>query len=133
MRIWRIECKRREENPQKLTRLSPRSHERHLMGKRTLQKYTIIDITSDSQMNSNIPYRWSPACLTFYIYLYLFSYFNILRMTINNNKQHLKSPKNKNKRAALGRPAMKLLGAVGVQLVCTRPTLALSSALVPKH
>ena len=37
----------RKEDPQKLTRLSSRSHPRHLVGKRTAQKDTIIDITSD--------------------------------------------------------------------------------------
>ena len=46
-------CKSRKENPQKLTQLSSRSHPRHLVGKRTAQKDTIIDITSDSQVNSN--------------------------------------------------------------------------------
>ena len=45
--------KSREENPQKLTQLSSRSHPRHLVGKRTAQKDTSIDITSDSQVNSN--------------------------------------------------------------------------------
>ena len=35
------------------------------VGKRTAQKDTIIDITSDSQVNSNFPYRWSPASLPF--------------------------------------------------------------------
>ena len=35
-----------------------------------------------------------------------------------------------NRSAALGRPAMKLLG--GFQLVCGRPILALSSALIPQ-
>ena len=46
-----------------------------------------------------------------------------------------KSTKRRQSRsAALGRPAMKLLGGGGggLQLVCGRPTLALSSALVPK-
>ena len=38
--------KSRKENPQKLTQLSSRSHPRHLVGKRTAQKDTIIDITS---------------------------------------------------------------------------------------
>ena len=47
----------RKENPQRLTQLSSRSHPRHLVGKRTAQKDTIIDITSDSQVNSNFPYR----------------------------------------------------------------------------
>ena len=65
-------CKNRKENPQKLTQLSSRSHPRHLVGKKTAQKDTIIDITSDSQVNSNFPYRWSPASLTFNNYFYLF-------------------------------------------------------------
>ena len=39
--------------------------------------------------------------------------------------------KNQNRSAALGRLAMKLLGG-GLQLVCGRPTLALSSDLVPQ-
>ena len=63
--------KSKKENPQKLTQLSSRSHPRHLVGKRTTQKDTIIDITSDSQVNSNFPYRWSPASLTFNNYFYL--------------------------------------------------------------
>ena len=64
--------KSRKENPQKLTQLSSRSHPRHLVGKRTAQTDTIIDNTRDSQMNSNFPYRWSPASLTFNNYFYLF-------------------------------------------------------------
>ena len=67
----------RKENPQKLTQLSSRSHPRHLVGKRTAQKDTIIDITSDSQVNSNFPYRWSPASVTFNNYFYLFLYLYI--------------------------------------------------------
>ena len=122
--------KSRKENPQKLTQLSSRSHPRHLVGKRTAQKDTIIDITSDSQVNSLFPYRWSPASPTFNNYFYLFLYLYITRITINNNAPHLKSPQNQNRRAALGRPAIKITG--GLQLVCGRPTLALSSALVPQ-
>ena len=124
------ESKSRKENPQKLTQLSSRSHPRHLVGKRKAQKDTMIDITSDSQVNSNFPYRWSPASLTFNNYFYLFLYLYITRITINNNAPHLKSPKNQNRRAALGRPAIKITG--GLQLVCGRPTLALSSASVPQ-
>ena len=56
--------KSRKRNPQKLTQLSSRSYPRHLVRKRTAQEDTIIDITSDSQVNSNFPYRWSPASLT---------------------------------------------------------------------
>ena len=70
-------------------------------------KDTIIDITSDSQMNSNFPYKWSPASLTLTT---IFTYSYITRITIKNNAPHLKSPKNQNRRAVLGRPAMKLLG-----------------------
>ena len=70
----KIYFKSKKENPQKLTQLSSRSHPRHLVGKRTAQKDTIIDITSDSQVNSNFPHRWSPASLTFNNYFYLFLY-----------------------------------------------------------
>ena len=82
-------------------------------------------------MNSNFPYRWSPASLTFNNYFYLFLYLYITWITINNNAPHLKSPKNQNRRAALGRPAIKITG--GLELVCGRPTLALSSALVHRR
>ena len=103
-------CKGRKENPQKLTQLSSRSHPRHLVGKKTAQKDTVIDTTSDSQVNSNFPNRWSPASLTFNNYFYLFLYLYITWITINNNAPHLKSPKNQNRRAALGRPAIKITG-----------------------
>ena len=65
--------KSRKETPQKLTQLSSRSHPRHLVGKRTAQK----DTTSDSQVNSNFPNKWSPASLTFNNYFYLFLYLYI--------------------------------------------------------
>ena len=42
-------CKSRKNKPQKLTQLSSRSHPRHLVGKRTAQKDTIIDITINRQ------------------------------------------------------------------------------------
>ena len=105
--------KSRKENPQKLTHLSPRSHSRHLSGKRTAQKDAIKDITSDNQVNSYFPYRWSPASLTINIYFYLFLYLYVTRIKINNGTQHLKSLKSQNRRAALGRPAIKLLGGGG--------------------
>ena len=104
-------------------------------GKRTAQKDIIKDITSDSQVSSNFPYRWSSARLTFNIYFYLFSVFiYVTRITIDNNTPHLISPRNQNRRAALGRPAIKLLVGWrgGLQLVCGRPILALCSALVPQ-
>ena len=96
------------ENPQKLTHLSPRFHQRHLVGKRrTAQKDAIKDIACDSQVYSYFPYRWSPASLTFNIYCYLSLYLYITRITINNGKPHLKSAKNQTRRAALERTAIK--------------------------
>ena len=77
--------KSRKENPQKLTQLSSRSHPRHLVGKRTAQKDTIIDIKSDSQVKSNFPYRWSPASLTFNNYFYNVPIF-IFIYNVNNHK-----------------------------------------------
>ena len=67
----------RKENPQKPTQLSSRSHPRHLVGKKDSTKDTIIDITSDSQVNSNFPNRWSQASLTFNNYFYLLLYLYI--------------------------------------------------------
>ena len=72
--VW---IKSRKETPQKLTQLSSRSHPRHLVGKWTAQKDITIDTTSDSQVNSNFPNRWSPASLTFNNYFYLFLYLYI--------------------------------------------------------
>ena len=83
------------------------------MGKRTAQKDTIIDFTSDSQVNSNFPNGWSSASLTFNNYFYLFLYLYITWITISNNAPHLKSPKNQNRRAALGHKPMF------VDLLCT--------------
>ena len=80
------------------------------MRKRTAQKDTIF---TDSQVNSNFPYRWSPASLTFNIYFYLFLYIYMTRNTINNNTLHLKSPKNQHRGVVFGRPAMKLFGGGG--------------------
>ena len=67
--------------------------------------------------------------LTLSNYFYLFLYLYSTRITINNNTSHPKSPKNQNRRAALGRPATKAPG--GSQPACGRPTPAPSSALVP--
>ena len=53
------------------------------------------------------PIQVVTGCLTFNIYFYLFLYLHIIRLTINNGTPHLKSPKNKNRRAALGRPAVQ--------------------------
>ena len=80
------------------------------MRKGTSQKDAIKNITWESQANSYFPYRWSPASLTFNIYFYLYLYLYITRITINNGTPHLKSPKNQSRIAALGRPAIKLLG-----------------------
>ena len=51
----------------------------------TAQRDINKDITSDSQVNSYFPYRWSPASLTLNIYFYIYLYLYITRITINNN------------------------------------------------
>ena len=48
-------------------------------------------------------------------------------------KNEKEQQRRQSRSAALGRPAINLLGGGGgLQLVCGRPTLALSSALVPQ-
>ena len=91
------------------------------------KKNTITDITSDSQVNSNFPYSWSPANLTFNNYADQFLYLYITRITINNNAPHLKLPQNQNRRAASNE-----INGGRIQLVCGRSTLSLSFALVPQ-
>ena len=53
-----------------------------------------------------------------------------MRITINNNTAHLKSPKNQKQKSRLGTASNEITGEI--QLVCGRPTLALSPALVPQ-
>ena len=64
----------------------------------------IQDISWENGQHKKTPSR-QPDEQQFFLYLY------ITRITIKNNAPHLKSPKNQNRRASLGRPAMKLLGA----------------------
>ena len=66
--IFILYIKSRKENPQKLTQLSSRSHPRHLVGKRTAQKDITKATTSDSQVNSNFPNRWSKLNHIFLLY-----------------------------------------------------------------
>ena len=108
-----LQRKSRKENPQKLTQLSPRIHPRHLVGKRTAQKrgHQRHHKRQPGEQLCYFTYRWSPANLTINIYFYLFLYLYITRITINNGTPHLKSLKSQNRIAALGRPAIKLLGA----------------------
>ena len=113
--------KSRKENPQKLTQLSSRSHPRHLVGKRTAQKDTIIDITSDSQVNSNFLNRWSPASLTFNNFF--FTYF-IFLYNVNNHKLQratsniIKEPKQKSR---LGTASNKNYWGESTSLRSTNP------------
>ena len=86
-----------------------------------------MDITSDSKVNGNFTYRWSPASLTLKFYFTYFICLYLIRRTINKNTLHLKPSKNQTRGAALRRPAIKLLGAPS-SLRSTN--LALSSALV---
>ena len=83
------------------------SKPRHLVGKHST-KNTIKDISSDSQVNSNFSYRWSPVTLIFNIYFYPFLYLYITRRTINSNILHLKSLKSQSRRAATAQPATYL-------------------------
>ena len=73
----RLRAKSRKENPQKPTQLSSKISSKTSRGKKDSTKDTIIDITSDSQVNSNFPNRWSQASLTFNNYFYLFLYLYI--------------------------------------------------------
>ena len=117
-------------NPSETESIKSQISSKTSSGKKTAQKDTIKDITSDSQLNSNFPYRWSPASLTFNIYYFLFLYLYITRITINNNTPHLDSTKNQNRRAALGRQAIKLLEGVALtslRSINPRPCLRLGS------
>ena len=92
------------------------------MGKRTAQKDTITDNTSDSQLSSNFPYRWSRASLTFN---------NIFIYNGNNYKyQHFisKISKEPKQMSRFGTASNEI--TAGLKLVCGRPTLALCSVLV---
>ena len=64
----------RKENPPKLIQLSSRSHPRHLVGKRTAQKDTIIDITSDSQVKSNLSVLFIYFILLLFIIFFTYLY-----------------------------------------------------------
>ena len=75
------------------------------MGKRTAQKDTITD-TGEQQF----PIQMVTGLPNIDNYFLLILDLYITGLTINNNIPHLKSPKNQNRRAALGRQAMKLLG-----------------------
>ena len=59
----------------------------------------------------------------------------VTKMLVDNKQIDKRTTRNQNRSAAIRRPAMKLLGGGGgggLQLVCGRPTLALSSALAPQ-
>ena len=94
-------------------------------GEKGQHKDAIKDTTSDSQVNSCFPHRWPPAGLTLNICFYLFLYQYITRITVNNGTPHLKPPKNQNRRAALGRPAIKLMRDLNSFMVDQPSLLAL--------
>ena len=100
------------------------------MGKRTAQKDITIDTTSDSQVNSNFPNKWSPASLTFNNYFYLFLYLYITWISTNNNAPHLKSPKNQKQKSPLGTASNKNYWGAWTSLWSTnpRPLFCLSSS-----
>ena len=76
------------------------------------------------------PYRWSPASLRFNIYFYLFLYLYITKITILNGTQHLKITKEAKQKSRLRTASNKITRRL--QVVCGRPTLALSSTSVPQ-
>ena len=84
-------------------------------------------------MNSNFPHRWSPASLTLNNY-FLPSFIFIFNE--NNHKQQratskiIKEPKQKSRPCTASKEITG--GGGGLQLVCGRPTLALSSTLIPQ-
>ena len=84
------------------------------MGQKTAQKDTIIDITSDSLINTNFPYRWSPASLIFNNYFYLFFfYLYITRIIINNNTPSLKIAKEPKQKGRLWTAGNEITGVGG--------------------
>ena len=56
------------------------------------------------------PYRVPPTSLTFNMYFYLYLYLYITRLRTNNGTPYLKSPKNQNRRAVLGRQQLNYWG-----------------------
>ena len=94
-------------------------------GEKGQHKDAIKDTPSDSQVNSCFPHRWPPASLTLNICFYLFLYQYITRITVNNGTPHLKPPKNQSRRAALGRPAIKLMRGLNSFMVDQPSLLAL--------
>ena len=68
----------RKKNPQKLTQLSPRSHPRHLVGKRTAQKRRHQRHHQRKPGEQLFPIQ----VVTINIYFYLFLYLYITRITI---------------------------------------------------
>ena len=74
--------------------------------------------------------RWARRCqASYHVPVAGFVIYKYNKNYDNNDTPHLKSTKNKNRSATLGRPAIKLLGA-STSLRSTN--FALSSTLVPK-
>ena len=98
------DIKSRYENPQKLSQLSA-----DLIGdiswlKGQHKKDIIVDIISDSQVNSNLPYRLSPAVLTLNILLNLLVYLYITRITIKKQHATSKITKEQTQKSFIGTP-----------------------------
>ena len=87
--------------PQELTILSQSSSKISRGKKDTAKQDTIKDITSDSQVNSHLPYMWSPASVTLNIYFTYFPLLYLTRITKHNHIPHLK-PKNQNSNKITG-------------------------------
>ena len=102
------------------------------MGKGQHKIRTIKYVTSNSQTNSHSSIGGHQLAKYYVIHFTYSLFLYLTRRTINNYTPHLKTTKEPNKKNRLGQSATKLLLGGGLQLVCGRPTLAFSSALVPQ-
>ena len=98
------------------------------LGGLSLPRKSVVRLTDRPDMTIDV-YRGRKTTIQ---QLLIFYFLYLTRITKHNRTPHLKPPKNQNRRGTSGRPGIKLLGREGLQLVCGRPTLALTSALVPR-
>ena len=76
------------------------------LGGLSLPRKSVVRLTDRPDMTLDV-YRGHKTTMQHNLFLYL----SITRITINNGTPHLKSLKNQNRKAALGRPTIKLLEA----------------------
>ena len=79
----------------------------------TAQKDTIIDIPSDSQVNSSFQYRWSPASLTFNNYFLPISVFIYIENNRKKQRATSKIPNEPKQQSRLGTASNEITGGGG--------------------